>query len=203
MKNIIKSVIATALVLTGLAASAAVVSINVNGTYSQGNGQNDLSGTTISLGGAGSFTLDPGSSPQYFDFMFPSGGTFSTTAQSIEGYYFLRSYALGETIGTGNFGSQVSTSSDWDTILVNGVTQGAWNSSHGGYLGFHTSSDLFGWIKYDYTRANGVSTLTFLNGAYNNVAGQSINAGSVPEPESLALAGLALAGLAIARRKKA
>jgi len=186
-------------------AGADVVPFSMSGSYSQGSGMADLPATTIGLGGAGSFTLDPGSSGTYFDFKRPGGGTFSTINTQISGYYFLRSYAAGEVIGTGNFGSQVSPVDDWDTILVSGSTAGVWGSSNSGYLGFETAAGNFGWVEYDFTRSGGVSTIAFLRGAYSDVAGADIVAGgaTVPEPMSIGLVGLALMAAGVARRRRA
>ena len=199
-RTLLKTVVAAAAILAAGVASASVVNFSMTGTYAQG-GVADLSATTIGLGGAGSFVIDPGFSGNYFDFKRPGGGTFSTIDTEIGGYYFLRSYSSGDTIGTANFGYQVSPEDDWDTILVNGSTAGAWGTSHSGYLGFQTVAVNFGWVQYDFTRSGAQSTISFLNGAYDDVAGTSITT-SVPEPESYALmlAGLGLLG-AVARRK--
>ena len=199
-RTLLKTVVAAAAILAAGVASASVVNFSMTGTYAQG-GVADLSATTIGLGGAGSFVIDPGFSGNYFDFKRPGGGTFSTIDTEIGGYYFLRSYSSGDTIGTANFGYQVSPEDDWDTILVNGSTAGAWGTSHSGYLGFQTVAGNFGWVQYDFTRSGAQSTISFLNGAYDDVAGTSITT-SVPEPESYALmlAGLGLLG-AVARRK--
>jgi hypothetical protein len=200
------------LLLVGLLASqaeGAIVGFNINQTWSQGTGQADITATTVSLGGAGQFTMDPGSSGLYFDFTHAGSGTFSTINTQIEGYYFLRSYSAAEGIGLLNFGDNESAVDDWDTILVNGQTAGVWGASHAGYLGFRSSSGNYGWIGYSFTRANGVSTLTLNNGAYESQAGAGIAAGStsaptVPEPATLMIWSLGALGCAIAayRRKR-
>jgi hypothetical protein len=186
-------------------ASAGVVGFAINGTYSQGVSQPEMF-ASIGLGGAGSFTLDPGGSNLYFDFQRPGGGTFSTIDSAIYGYYFLRSYSAGDVIGDGNFGDHVSVNGDWDSILVENNTRGAWDASHEGFLGFRTASGNYGYIEYDYTRVNSVSTISFLSGAYESSAGVAIQtpgAAAVPEPAGIALLGLGALGLLGARRKQA
>jgi hypothetical protein len=192
------------LALTAGLAGANVVPFSISGTYSQG-GSSDLPSTVIGLGGAGSFMLDPGASSAYFDFKRPGGGTFSTINTKIGGYYFLRSYAAGDIIGAGNFGMDVSPVDDWDSILVGGATAGAWGASHTGYLGFDTAAGDYGWVEYNYTRNAGISTITFVRGAYNDVARADIVAGgaSVPEPMSLGLVAVGLIAAGVARRRRA
>ncbi|MGF1785548.1 PEP-CTERM sorting domain-containing protein [Photobacterium swingsii] len=182
-------------------ANANIFSFDINQSFSQGSGA-DLPITEISLGGAGSFFVDPGFSGSYFDFRLPNAGTFSTIDTQKGGYYFLDSYAMGDIIGVSNFGSQVSTVDDWDTILVNDETAGVWGSDHNGYLGFLTDANSYGWIEYTFTRVGESSTINFLSGAYNDIANADIEAGQIPEPSSLAIFGLGMFGFAAWRRSQ-
>lgn len=203
-KQLLAFIAGSGLLLQSVAATAAVMSFDITQTFAQG-GVADLTATNISLDGAGSFTIDPGSSGNYFDFMLPGAGTFSTIDTQIYGYYFLDSYMAGETIGVSDFGAHSSTFADWDSILVGGQTAGVWGSSHAGYLGFRTEADLYGWIEYDFTRDSSTSTLSLLGGAYEDVAGVGIIAGGaapVPEPGTMLLMGTGLLGLVGYNRKR-
>lgn len=205
IKKHLSIIAAAASLFAASAASAAVVGFTIGGSYSQGEGVPEMF-ATISLGGAGSFTLDPGGSNLYFDFLRPGGGTFSTIDSSVYGYYFLRSYSAGDLIGSSNFGDHVSVNGDWDSILVENQTRGVWNASHDGFLGFRTAAGNYGYIEYDFTRVNSVSTISFLSGAYESTAGVAIQTpGStdVPEPAGIALLGLGALGFLGARRKQA
>jgi len=193
---------AAAILALSLSANAATSSFSISGIYSQGAGQVDLPETTISLGGAGNFSLDPGVSENFFDFKLPGNGTFSTTSDSISDYYFLQSYSAGDTVGAANFGNTVSRHGDWDTILANGSTAGVWGGSHDGYLGFLTAANLFGYIQYSFTRELDVSTIQFLSGAFETVAGNGITIPSaVPIPAALFMFAPALLGFMGFRRK--
>jgi len=189
----------TCVLLSSNVAQADIITFSVNQTHSQGGGSSDIASTAVGLGGAGSFTLDPGLSGDYFDFQLPGSGTFSTlstpASDGFDTYYFLKSYAFDETVGAGNFGSHISrTPQDTDVILLDNVTGGSWGSSHSGYLGFRTSANVYGWINYNFTRSGSISTLTMNSGAYNDVAGEDILAGSVvPEPATAGM--LAISGL--------
>lgn len=207
IKKISAFLIAVSALMCSSYVTAAVTPFAISGTYTQGGVTGDIPATTISLGGAGSFVLDPGGSGQYFDFMHPGGGTFSTVDTPVddgygETYFFLRSYNPGESIGIGNFGSQVSAYNDWDTILINDRTSGVWGASNKGALGFQTTAGNYGYVDYNFVRSGLLSTITFLDGAYETTAGKSIAAGgtTVPEPTTFALLGLGILGLAASRR---
>lgn len=201
--------LAVAALFFGGASHAAVIKFEISGTYTQGSDSQDLVKTAISLGDAGYFLLDPGTSGAYFDFTMPSG-TFSTVATSIQSYYFLQSYQAGTRISHANFGAHISNpyspGYDWDTIMVQGSSLGAWATSHSGYLGFQTGASNFGYIEYDYTRSSSSATIKFLSGAYESEAGVGVSTpgiADVPEPSSIALLCLGGLGLAALRRKSA
>lgn len=198
-----------ALVVIHGTASAAVVTFSTNQTFSQGTGQADLSETAIPIGGAGQFFVDPGGSNLYFDFRFDTGSFSTVTSQAINDgfstYYFLESFSAGDVVGGGtiNLDSSAGAADDWDTILVDGLTEGPWGATHEGYLGFVADGGEYGYIDYDFTRAGGVSTLTFNDGAYESVAGDSITipGNPIPEPAStLGLGGLLCMSLMFRRK---
>jgi hypothetical protein len=209
-------------------AGAAVVPFAISGTYTQGSGIADIPDTSIGLGGAGSFILDPGARGDSLDFTRPDGGFFSTTTINVSGQFFLRSYAAGERIGFGDFvflNSAFHPGFGGYTILspgvvagIEGIAKGAWSESHDGYLGIATGlgsygmSDVrYGWIEYSFTRSQfpNRSTITFLRGAYSDVAEDAVTAGfpptagAVPIPATIALLGLGLVGIGTARRRQA
>lgn len=190
-------------------ANASIISFDINQTFSQGSGLSDLSTTTINIGAAGSFEVDPGSSNRYFDFEFFGSGAFSVTSTEIGNYYFAETYAAGDVIGSGSFGTLPSGADDWVTILSNGDVAETWGASHDGFLGFLTDANLYGWIEYSfvYDASAEQSTISFLSGAFNDIADESITIPSdssveVSAPSSLAIIGLSLLSLGFSRKKK-
>ena len=197
-------VILLALVAFSMQAQATVMQFDINETWSQGIGTNNIGGVNVSLGGAGHFVLDPGASSRYFDFTFNGSGSFSTNAdERINGYYFLRSYGEGEFIGSDNFGDN---GGGWDTILVNNQTAGVWGESHEGFMGFRTNENLYGYIAYTLVRQSGLSTLTLLDGAYQSQAGVGIftpgAVSEIPLPAAVWLFASGLLGLAGFKRRQ-
>jgi hypothetical protein len=203
-------------------AGAAVVPFAISGTYEQGTGIADIPVTVIGLGGAGSFRLDPGALGDAFDFDRTDGGFFSTSLLEVNGQLFLRSYTAGEVIGFGNFGFAYGPGlvGYSYTILgtgsvagIAGIAERPWSQSHDGYLGIATalSNARYGWIEYSFRRSQipNLSTITFLRGAYSDVAEEAVTAGfpptaaAVPIPTTIALLGLGLVGIGAARRKQA
>jgi len=85
----------------------------------------------------------------------------------------------------------------------------SWASGQAGFAAFEQANGDLGWVRLEWTSNDGTgfpNTLTALDWAYNNVPGQSIQAGqtsSVPEPGATALLALAGAGAAFLRRRKA
>jgi len=187
------------------AANAAVVSFTINQTFSQGGGvASDLPETSVSIGGAGSFFVDPGNSKQYFDFRFATG-TFSTlgfiTDADLDTYYVLESFAYGSLIDSTTVGVDASAYTDLDSILVNDVTTSPWDNTHDGALGFISDSGQYGYINYEFQRSvnANTSTITFTDGAYESKAGVGINV--VPEPTAGLLLGLGSMGLLLRRKR--
>jgi hypothetical protein len=200
MKHTLKSVrtlAATLITFGSLAggANAAVVSFNVSQTFTQGTGQSDLAATTVSIGSAGSFVVDPGSSGEYLDFDFTVGGAFASTGISPAGYPWMRSFDAGETITV----SLDFNTSNWTTILDGGVTTSPWDSSHNGFIGFRANGGELGYISYDFSRSSGLSTITLNEGAFESIAGQSISI--IPEPSSAFLLGLGALAVLVRRRR--
>jgi hypothetical protein len=190
-------------------ADASIMSFDINQTFSQGVSLSDLSSTSINIGAAGYFDVDPGSSNNYFDFEFPGSGAFSVTSTEIDDYYFAETYATGDIIGLDNFGTLPSGADDWVTILVNDEVAETWGASHDGFLGFLTDDNLYGWIEYsfEYDAIAKQSTLSFLSGAFNDIAGESItipgaSTVEVSAPSSLAILGISLFSLGFSRKKK-
>lgn len=199
------AIAATGALLATSSAHAATVTFAAPWTGTQGGGVSDLGSFALSLGGAGSFTVDPGSSGNFFDFTFAGSGTFGTTNNSYSGYYFLRSYSAGDVIGAGTLTTHTSANGDWDTILASNNTAGVWGATHSGYLGFIGDAGHYGYLDYVFERVGSQSTISFFSGAYESVAGASITIPSGVAPVPLPAAGwmllAGLGGLALTRRR--
>lgn len=91
-------------------------------------------------------------------------------------------------------------------------TFGNFAANHTGYAGFvmnGLSGSEYGWMRIEFTTGGGgfIDSLTLIDYAYNDVAGQSIEVGQttdMPEPGSMALAILAAgaAGVTALRRRR-
>lgn len=204
------TLLAAGMALAALPAVAGIVHFEIDQTFIQGKYKSDIPAVHVPIGSLTNFTVDPGFSGKYMDFQFPGSGTFATVDEQVHGYYFLRSYADGDKIGSDTFSRHLSVNGDWDTVLVAKETRGVWDNTHNGFLAFQTDAGNFGWIEYSYIRYNGVSTLNLLSGAYEMDAHKHIMIGKsgpgvepIPLPFSAAFLVAGMAGLGLVRRKKA
>ncbi len=108
--------------------------------------------------------------------------------------YLNAPFAAGEVIGDG--ADETLRAPDFFSVLFDGGTTNYLPGTN--YLGVRLPGGNYGYLTVDYNAAN--SVYTFLGGAYES-SGGSIVAG-VPEPASLAIAGMAaVIGIGMSRRR--
>ncbi len=110
------------------------------------------------------------------------------------------------TLGTAITLADTTTSGPDNVVKINAgpVYSGPWaNMSSPAYLGvqFTASAQTYlGWAELQMDQAT--PSVTLLGYAYNDQAGQPINAGETPEPSSLSLFALGAAGVLALRRRR-
>jgi hypothetical protein len=224
MKNLIKLTCGLALLGATATASAQIISYNYTGATVQSGssspylGFNPMTGTYLLTGNANdlwdvypatilgnSILEDSNDNPipvGYDDFGsgtlgFPHIG-IGTIANDVPAYYLSAGSIIGSTsfVGFGNNGSvSLESLAIGDTGYI-ALDFHINNDIYNTYL----ASDNYGWAEI---QRDADQTYTLLATGYNTVAGQSILAGPVPEPSTLALAGLGGLGMLwqIRRRK--
>lgn len=128
------------------------------------------------------------------------------------GYSYVSKLVAGASIGAGSAFIE-ATQVPYSYLAFNSVTSGydvsPWNGgATDGYMGFQFTSEgntHYGWARLNIQRFDDPSRpfgITLRDFAYEDVAGQSIEAGAVPEPAGLALAVLALGAAGIRPSRK-
>lgn len=123
-----------------------------------------------------------------------SGFTFAITGGNTSP----RNFAQNESISAAGFFS--------DLVASSAFKYGASTSPDfgpGSYMGFKTAQGNYGWLEV--TWDSQLAQFEILGGAYEDQPGVAINAGAIPEPSSVALAGVAalvLGGSAYMRSRR-
>jgi hypothetical protein len=135
--------------------------------------------------------------------VFTAGGVL------LNGSRNLKKLAAGAVISGAQFGTG-GASVGFLRVFHNGnPVFGTWASAQTGFAAVLGNDGDFGWLRLKWTNTDGnpdPNTLTLVDSAYNDVPGQSIQAGqtsATPEPSSAALLALAGAGAAALRRRRA
>jgi hypothetical protein len=151
---------------------------NFNGIYI--NFVTGATGTSNTVPGWNWNPYDGGTALQFFWNAAPNGGlSLDTTTYAVLAA-----------------GAPISNASMFITSTGSAATA-AWQAGRDAYLGIRllnsqTSATNFGWVHFQTSATNGFPA-TIVEYAYGN-AGESINAGQIPEPSTTALLGVMAAG---------
>lgn len=118
-------------------------------------------------------------------------------AGSGSNYMYFPGVTSGAIVGNLSIGTNVGSAASFNTNDISntvfGASVGQWKLNASNYLGFRfiaaDSQTRYGWLRIDVGASAGVRTI--MEVAYNNVVGEAILVGAVPEPSTLIMGLLA------------